>query len=439
MYKTQCVIVTILLLLLPIGAWAEVKIGGEIEINKQVSLENGGAYLNHKNMNIFTLKARASLSPNAFAYGEFRLKNIGFPDVSGLDDLSDKSKIEPWTLELREAYIELFSFLFDDLDLKIGKQRISWGTADIMNPTDNLNPEDLEDPLNFREKLGVNSLKLTYYPGDFTITAVVIPVFVPAVFPAGFFEIQDPSQFQLPQGLSIGNMTDEINLPSERIRNSIGAVKIARNILGFDMSVSYYKGRYDIPILNRIDLSPVNATKVDVGVSLKYPKMQVVGFDLAGAIGDVGIWAEFGLFIPEKIELETYFSGELYQKETVLDKPYLKYVIGIDYTFKGGFYVNIQYIRGFFTERGKYNLGDYLFGKIENKFLNDKLKISVGGAIDLTDIDNLGFMPSMELSYMPTDNTEIIIGAIILEGKEGTTFGQFRNLDMAYMRFKYSF
>jgi len=437
--KIFCLIIVILLLLLPTTSRAEVEINGGIEINNLLSLEKERNYLNYKNMNIFSLKAKASLSSEALAFGEFHLKNIGFPIVNSLSDLNKKSKVEPWALKLKEAYMEIYDFLFNNLDLKVGKQRISWGTADGMNPTDNLNPEDLEDPLDFKRKLGVNSLKLSYYLGPFAFIGVAIPIFTPSILPSHLIAMQETSQFPLPLGMTLNDITDKVFLPEQKPENSMGAIKIAWNVLSYDMSVSYFYGRDDIPIANRIDITSINVTAVDVNISMSYPKMHVIGYDLAGSIWDVGLWTELGCFIPEKIERNTYLNGILIQQETTLkDNPYFKYVIGSDYTFNAGFYINIQYIRGFFIERGD-NLGDYIMAGIEKKFLNDSLKTSLRSAVEITDIDNPGFMPSPEISYLPNDNTEVIIGAIILEGEEGTTFGQFKSLDEMYLKFKYSF
>jgi len=46
--------------------------------------------------------------------------------------------------------------LTSTLDIRIGRQRIAWGTADKLNPTDNLNPDDLEDIFDFGKHLDSN-------------------------------------------------------------------------------------------------------------------------------------------------------------------------------------------------------------------------------------------------------------------------------------------
>jgi len=78
-------------------------------------------------------------------YSEVWFRNFGSTNVKKLFELSDKNKVAPIDVDIREAYVDFKGFIFDNLDLRIGRQRIAWGTADKLNPTDNLNPDDLED------------------------------------------------------------------------------------------------------------------------------------------------------------------------------------------------------------------------------------------------------------------------------------------------------
>jgi len=48
-------------------------------------------------------------------------------------------------LQLREAYLDLNGLLHSSIDIRIGRQRIAWGSADRLNPSDNLNPQEFED------------------------------------------------------------------------------------------------------------------------------------------------------------------------------------------------------------------------------------------------------------------------------------------------------
>ena len=78
-------------------------------------------------------------------------------------------------VELREIYLE--GSPFGNLDIKLGKQIVSWGVAnslrvvDVLNPTDDreFGMTDLEDI-----RLPINMTKLDYYIGDLKLEAVAV-------------------------------------------------------------------------------------------------------------------------------------------------------------------------------------------------------------------------------------------------------------------------
>ncbi|NOZ04268.1 MAG: hypothetical protein GXO92_06640, partial [FCB group bacterium] len=102
------------------------------------------------------------------------------------------------------------------------------------------------------------------------------------------------------------------------------------------------------------------ARSIDINTDLVYPEVKVVGGDFAGSIGSVGVWGEGALTYPKKVPMTTITPsfvapGQMDTTQTTAldDKPYLKYILGGDYTFKNGIYVNTQYIRGFIHEQGR--------------------------------------------------------------------------------------
>ena len=124
--------------------------------------------------------------------------------------------------------------------------------------------------------------------------------------------------------------------------------------------------------------------------------------------------------------------------------PFLKFVVGGDYFFGDGSYLNLQYIHGFIHERGNDALNDYFFLRYEKSYLNDKLKISpLSGAFIVTDWkrikDNyaLAYMP--EIIYWATVNTEISLSSVIFGGKGDNLFASMKEYDMFLFKVKYSF
>ena len=63
-------------------------------------------------------------------------------------------------LELKEGWVERSSAAWD---LRVGNQLISWGAADLTNPTDVWNPRDFSDPFDSR-KLPMPTVRLKIHP-----------------------------------------------------------------------------------------------------------------------------------------------------------------------------------------------------------------------------------------------------------------------------------
>jgi Protein of unknown function (DUF1302) len=429
------------------AAFAEMNINGSVLTDNRFQVEEeNNTFV--RNENRLTLKLDADIS-GAHVYSEVWLRAWGIPGVLQSSDLQEpgKEKINPWALDLREAYVDFHKIVIDNLELRVGKQIIAWGTADKLNPTNNINPDDLEDIMDFGRKLGTNAINMTYYIGEFSIAAVYVPIFTPAVLPsADWASALSPSFSALP-GMAVGNFTDTIILPKNNAgQSSMAAVKIGGTIFNYDISASYFYGRDDLPLVNQVLITPTGLTTVDIDAQMIFPRMQVIGLDLAGAIGKVGIWAEGAVFISDEVEMLTDLSalGMGVQSSIALEaKPYFKYVVGGDYTFKNGIYINAQYLHGFIHERDNDNLEDYLMAGIEKKYFNDELKIMLGLGAEIKDFneleDNYAIMIFPELSYYPVDNTEIILGAYLIDGKDPTNFGKVKKNDELYLKCKYSF
>ena len=248
-------------------------------------------------------------------------------------------------------------------------------------------------------------------------------------------------------GFIVRGISNEVELPLSKVsETSMFALKAATKIFDYDISLSYFNGRDDFPLLTQTKIFPIDTYgTVDIATNSIYPRIQVVGADLAGQVSDIGVWAEAAIFFPNKYSAVTYLGGNQLQNSIALDnKPYLKYMLGGDYTFKNGIYVNAQFIHGLFSERGNENLGDYLVFALRKDFLDNQLRVTfAGGAIEVRDFKNIkntyGLALGPEIAYYPVDNAEILIGVIMIDGKESSLFGRVKNNDELYVKVKYSF
>jgi len=432
----------------------KLKLSGELMTDQRFLLDDPNDWA--WNENRLTLKLDKKITDNSKFYSEVWLRDIGLPQINSSADLYNKGIVDPYNLEIREAYVQLFGFLTKNLDVKIGRQRIVWGTADKLNPTDNLNPYDLEDVLDFGRHRGSDAISLDYYfNSEFSLQGVYIPFFQPANMPVGIFANALTPEMEMPQGLTLKGFNDQINMPRYNLaESSTAGLKFKGFAAGFDFSVSYVWGRDGMPLATYNTFTPVDTMGgISIHSDLSFYRTHIFGADLAGSIGGVGVWAEAAAFLPEHEQIMTTDLSAMYplspvpvtQDTVILKKEaYVKFIVGADYNFANGSYLNFQYMHGFMNERGRDALNDYFFLQYQMKFFDDKLKFTplAGGFIvsDWNDVkNNYALIYAPELSYMATDNAEIILSTALFDGKGDNMFAKLADYNMIMFRLKYNF
>lgn len=432
----------------------QLKLSGYLQTDQRILLKSPNDWA--WNENRLSLQLDKKVSGKAKFHSEVWLRNMGIPSISKSSDLYNMNIIDPWNLEIREAYVQVTGFLSKNLDLTIGRQRIAWGTADKMNPTDNLNPYDFEDVLDFGRHRGSDALNLKYWFGSSTSLQVVyIPFFRPDNLPVGLFANIFTMPFTLPAGITVRSFSDRIQMPEYSFRqSSTYGIKLKGLIGGFNVSASYVWGWDGLPDVTFNKFIPVDTTgSIDIQSTLTFHRHHIFGADLAGNIGGIGVWAEAALFLPAHEVVMTNNLSALHpqspvpitQQTTLLKKQaYCKYIVGGDYFFANGGYLNVQFLHGFVNEAGRGNLNDYLFARYEQKFFSDKLNVvPLSGAFIVSnwkDIKNnyaLAYMP--EVSYMATDNAKISLSAVIFKGEGENLFANLNGYNMLVFKVKYSF
>lgn len=378
-------------------------------------------------------------------------------------------------VRIREAYVDLYGFLTDNLDIRVGRQRIAWGTADKLNPTDNINPWELEDFWDFGRHTPTNSLQAKYYWNDFTFTAVFTPQFTPSILPdqswtAAFMPLSPQEmQIPLPGGNSLHIVPSPITiaksetLPHRKLNAATYAFKVSKNISSYTVSAGWMRQHSPMPMLTSLDIKgeisgvPPNSQTAEmntlINATLSYPQRNVLTADFSGAIRSIGVWGEAALFMPQETILTTnvliesplgVVTPHIPDSIVLSKKPYLKYTLGFDYTFPSNIYLNMQYVHGFFHEEGNANLKDYLAWVFEWKSRNERFKIApingmiqINGDKNLKDTFSLFWIP--EFSYKPVDNVDIIIGMHCIFADQKSPFYAVKENSDAYCKVKFSF
>ncbi|MCK4396734.1 hypothetical protein KAW96_09095 [candidate division WOR-3 bacterium] len=334
-------------------------IGGEIETQLRMNLENVD---DMKSDTIWTratfrLKLESEIGSNAHAFAGLKIHT---------------TEIVEHRLQLKEAYVDYYG---SDYDLRGGLQVLSWGTAYKINPTDVINPYDLTEEAVFipEDKLGVIAARINYYPTvNLILTGVYIPYFVPAFQPSG------------------------VTLPERTVENSEYALKLtAQSIMGYDLSVSYFRGKEDYPWINE-----------------KYRNVEIYGGDVIGTIWEVALWAEGAYTQPE--------GG---------DSSY-ELAVGGEYTFWNDLYFMSQLYHRSYPE----NKENYLMAVLRHPF-RDIHTFQLGLAYKT---ENEIFIAFPEITLSLADATSLKIGAIYInEQVASSLLSQIKN--MALIELEYYF
>lgn len=397
---------------------------------------------------------------------------FGIAQTQALGDLATQQMLTPFHLESDAAYVALNDVL-PNLDIKVGRQTVVWGTADKFNPTNNINSDDLEDRPLFTEPIGNQMVVVDYAPlaDKLWFQGVYVPIFYPALLPPSAASALKDPQTEVPFALEgdqqkigelqrllditpmlVPEVVDRVKTPRPRFANGQSAVKLGTSLGGVDMSLSYYNGRHDIPTpvlaeSTTKDFEPgADAAECcfESRITLIYPRMQVIGFDFTTQLAflrNMGLWGESALFIPQAQDLRIEFPinvdvtpddgvanpvGEL-EGPTIRSTPYIKATAGLDYSFGSHVYVQAQYLRGFIDEFGADHIGNYVVGGADLIFFGRHLIFRGFAVGDLPtgrgDEGSVVIFPEL-IVVPPWGSVTFELGSFFLIGGERTKFGQ---------------
>ncbi len=391
-----------------------------------------------------------SVKFDGFTYSGEILNDYNFGES---DFLSNPVSTEYFSLNLYESYIKVSGFLFENLDLTIGKQRISWGTADKANVVDNLNPLDFAnfftfDPDYSFERRPQNALNFEYYfSNDWKLQFVLLLQHQVSPLPFGY-------SYMTKNSIGLNNVT--LNKTWENNLNDLNyGLRFDFNLLNTDFGITYYKGNMSIPIITNMDL-------INSKAEFSFPKISVFGLDFSTELFGFGIWGEIAYITPDTIDsfliMPVVQNNQIFVSENhfeLLNDGFIKYVLGFDYNFGHGFYVNLQYLHGFFDEysytdeakqflgykKGMFNgeIEDYIIGVLDYKFNDDSSKLELSFIYEISDNTSLSLTPLAEIKIK--DGLYIQAGGFfVINGEPDTTkFGLFKDDKLIYIGAKINF
>jgi hypothetical protein len=256
-------------------------------------------------------------------------------------------------------------------------------------------------------------VRMDYTPiWNLMFTGLFVPVFKPALLPDTGYLAQSPDKYPFINDELRWNLGAEqataaelfgyptivrnvaIELPEFSAKNMQFFFRVGGSFGGQDIALSYYNGRSDVPqpisnVTSQVQApvcNPINGNDCVDGVLasdvvLAYPKMQVLGLNMTGemnpfgkihkSIKSIGYRLELGVFFPEETRLRVeqdnvqflfvtkdgeyeYPDGD---NRVTDNRPFAKWVLGLDYQFNRFIYMNTQWVHGFVDEFGA---GDWM-------------------------------------------------------------------------------
>ncbi|MCF8362456.1 MAG: hypothetical protein K9G70_07515 [Prolixibacteraceae bacterium] len=343
------------------------------------------------------------------------------------EDLSDASRKRLWIDELWTMK------RFKNLDMTMGKQIISWGTTDGINPVNNINPVDYSDLLDTDdETIGVYALRAQWFFNMADIDVVYTPVASFGVLP-GTNSRWFPSakMMGLPAPIDDIGLTIRENEPKKSFANGEIGLRIRKRMPGADFAISYYNGYDHLPGFI-LGMNSDNLPEQGLVLVEDYRRQQVFGAELVLMLP--WGWAfrgESALFVPEGDDTN--------------DERYIQAVAGIDKNIvlsSSSLRVIMQYIYDYNIDGAEYDDFDlrHLFtnspmGNFDWTFHND-LSLS---AMGMYNFDTDGFYFNPGVSYTAIGGLCFSVKADVLGGAGESFFGNYSFNNRVRMKMSYRF
>lgn len=334
----------------------------------------------------------------------------------GLDDEERRRPI----LWPEELHLDL---AWDFITLKGGYQVFAWGTGDLFNPTDIINPIDFSDLFDTR-RISVMAFSVEATFERVSLELVSIPSFTRARLPlAG-------KRFDVLSGASPVPILRPDD-PDSSVENVQWGARVKGNALGWDVSLSGYTGFDPLPSPR---LSIRSLAPLDVVIDPRYDRRHMVGADFATTLGFLGLGGRLGDILGG-IQLH----GEVahFFVEGQRQDDFGQVVFGLNYTWidliaEHDLTLVLEYAGDFTTSRAEQalpgvRLNRILRGAVLARLeyaVDQDLSFEVNAAVITHGRENALIHPGVRWNV--TDNLRLELGGDIFLGPDDTFFGQFR-------------
>ncbi|MBL4845903.1 MAG: hypothetical protein JKY65_10275 [Planctomycetes bacterium] len=334
------------------------------------------------------------------------------------DSIDDDDRRRP-ILTTKDFYIAL---AIDWFEVRAGYQIFSWGTGDLLNPTDNINPTDFSDAFDSR-RIPVMAAAISLDFDFISLEFVTVPTFTRSRLPLRNRRFDALRTSALP----VLNPED----PEEGLSGVQWAGRIVGHVGGIDISVSGYTGYSDLPSARLVVIQqPIQALVVDP----VYERIHVGGIDFATTLGIFGLEGGLGEVLGG---IQLHGEAAHVFTEGTFGDDYLQYVAGINYQFvdlilEHDLTLVLEYASEYVTKKaeGTQVNGNALDRVFKSAILarlayevNESISFEFNAALILHGEENFYVHPAAKWNV--TDNLQLEVAGDVFFGPEGTFFGQF--------------
>lgn len=421
--KTRIFILGLLILAMAAPARSDVLLGGFLQ-----GLTGGRTDDDNPTATEFTAQ-EARLQLRMEHYGDAA-------EVFGrLDFVWDGADTSKYDWELREGYLKFR--VGSNMDFKVGRQIITWGTGDLIFIND-VFAKDYRSFFIGRDdqylKAPQTAVRWSWYNPLGALEVVYTPRFTPNRLPTG----ERLSYYYPFAGSIVGTGMGpqyyfDPPLPPAKFKNGEVATKFNHQFGYFNAAAYFYHGFYKNPA-GAVPLGDGNFMPV-------YPRLNVYGASLRGQIYGGILWIEGGYF-------DSYDDRD--GDNPLMPNSSLTGLFGYEKQIASNLTVNAQYQFDWMMDYGTYKAqqefaGAYVRDEVRHlvtsritKLLKQET-VKLSGFVFYSPSDE-DFYVRLATEYKYTDQVTLTAGANIFGGQYAATeFGQFQKNDNVYAKVTYGF
>jgi len=349
-----------------------------------------------------------------------------------LDFVYDGADMDAYEWELREGYMKFR--LGEYIDVKLGRQVLTWGTGDLIFIND-VFAKDYRSFFVGRDdqylKAPQDAMRFDMYPGIGSLSLVWTPQFTPNRLPTG----RKLSYFNGQQIVGDGPELT-VEKPQSKFENGEFAARFSRMFGSYRAALYFYKGFYKNPMGAQIIVTEDGPQPMPV-----YPHLNIYGVSVRGPLAGGIVWLEGGYFDSR---------DDQYGDDPLMPNSQAIGMGGFERQVASNLTVNGQWQAEYMVDHDEYAApreagGMYVRDEVRHlvtsritKLLADELlTLSVFGFYSPTDEDSY---VRLSASYKHSDELTLAVGGNLFDGKhQATEFGQFQKNDNVYLKATYGF